>query len=103
MRVYGRAPHPDDPQGRRREPERLVSDPAQEGRMATAAATPTEKATALKKVGWSVMLALALLLVLFAARYFSLDPAVYFPQQRAVYIAHTAVLLLHIGGAMLAA
>lgn len=52
--------------------------------------------------GWGVMSFLALLMVLLASRYLTLDPAVYFPQQRAVYVAHTAGILLHIVGGMTA-
>src|SRR3954447_9334966 len=73
------------------------------GAMATAAQAPTANRHVVKRVGWGVMLALALVLVLFAARYFSLNPAVYFPQQRAVYVANTPILLLHISGPILAA
>ncbi len=56
----------------------------------------------LKNVGWSVMLLLALLMFVLASRYLTFDPEVYFPEQRAVYIAHTFGLMLHIVGAMLA-
>lgn len=56
----------------------------------------------LKRVGWGVMLLLALLLFVLASNYLTLDPEVYFPQQRAVYIAHTFGIISHIVGAMLA-
>ena len=56
----------------------------------------------LKKVGWTIMLLLAVLLFLIASRYLSLDPETYFPEQKAVYMAHTTMLLMHILGAMLA-
>ncbi len=56
----------------------------------------------LKSVGWSVMTLLALLMFILASRYLTLNPEVYFPEQRAVYLAHTAGILIHIMGAMLA-
>lgn len=56
----------------------------------------------LKKVGWGTMTTLALLLFLVASRYLTLNPAVYFEEQKAVYIAHTAEILIHVMGAMLA-
>jgi uncharacterized membrane protein len=57
----------------------------------------------LKKVGWSLMSLLALLMFLLASRYLLFDPEeVYFPEQKAVYLAHTAGILTHIAGAMLA-
>ena len=56
----------------------------------------------LKKVGWGLMLILALLMFLFASRYLTLNPEVFFPEQRAVYIAHTTGILIHIVGSMLA-
>jgi uncharacterized membrane protein len=62
---------------------------------------PTSKGL-LKNVGWSVMLLLALLMFVLASRYLTFNPEVYFPEQRAVYIAHTFGLMLHIVGAMLA-
>jgi len=52
--------------------------------------------------GWGVMSFLALLMVLLASRYLTLDPTVYFPQQRAVYVAHIAGILMHIVGGMTA-
>ena len=55
-----------------------------------------------KKIGWAVMTFLALLLFLLASRYLTLNPDVYFPEQKVIYMAHTAMLLMHIIGAMLA-
>ena len=40
------------------------------------------------KVGWGLMLFLALGIALASSRYLSLNPNVYFPQQRAIYIAN---------------
>ncbi|MFI9273533.1 DUF2306 domain-containing protein [Kitasatospora sp. NPDC052896] len=48
------------------------------------------------------MTVLATVTALVASRYFTLDPATFLPQQRAVYLAHLAPLLLHIGGGVLA-
>jgi uncharacterized membrane protein len=62
---------------------------------------PTSKGI-LSKVGWSVMLLLALLMFVLASRYLTFNPEVYFPEQRAVYIAHTFGIMSHIVGAMLA-
>ena len=55
-----------------------------------------------RKIGWSVMTFLAALVFLVAGRYLTLNPEVYFPEQRIVYLAHTTALLMHIVGAMLA-
>ncbi|HVG97024.1 MAG TPA: DUF2306 domain-containing protein [Chloroflexota bacterium] len=58
----------------------------------------------LRAAAWVVLLLLALLLVVFvAAPYLTLNPAVYFAEQRAVYVAHTAGITTHVAGAMLAA
>jgi uncharacterized membrane protein len=56
----------------------------------------------LKRVGWGLMFVLALLMFLLASRYLTLNPDVYFPQQRAVYLAHTVGIITHILGGMLA-
>ena len=58
--------------------------------------------TTVRWTGWGVMSFLALLMVMLASRYLTLDPAVYFPQQRAVYMAHTAGILMHIVGGIAA-
>ena len=55
----------------------------------------------MKKAGWGLMFFLALLMFILAGRYLTLNPEVYFPEQKAVYIAHTAGLLIHIIGAIL--
>jgi uncharacterized membrane protein len=71
--------------------------------MATNAIVSASPRGILKKVGWSVMILLALLMFLMALRYLIFDPEqVYFEPQRAVYFAHTAGILTHIAGAMLA-
>jgi uncharacterized membrane protein len=46
------------------------------------------------KIGWGLLLVGAVLLVLFAARYYTFDPDVYF--QRDVYQARTLGLMIHI-------
>jgi uncharacterized membrane protein len=46
------------------------------------------------KIGWSLLLVGAVLLALFAARYYTFDPAVYF--QPDVYEARTLGLMIHI-------
>ena len=56
----------------------------------------------LKKVGWSVMLLLAIMMFVLASRYLTLNPEVYFPQQRAVYITHITGILVHVIGSMVA-
>lgn len=55
-----------------------------------------------KKIGWGLMLLLAILLFMLASRYLSMDPNVYFSEQREVYIANPIPLLMHIAGSMLA-
>jgi uncharacterized membrane protein len=44
----------------------------------------------------------SLSIVLVAGRYLTLNPDVYFPQQRAVYLANTAAIVAHVVGGMLA-
>jgi hypothetical protein len=48
------------------------------------------------------MLLLATLLFVLASRYLSMDPNVYFSEQREVYITNPIPLLMHIAGSMLA-
>jgi len=62
----------------------------------------SQKAGLLKKTGWSIMLFLAVLVFLFASRYLTLDPNVFFPEQKMVYMAHLTMLLTHIVASMLA-
>jgi len=64
--------------------------------------TVRSKSGVMKKVGWAVMTLLAVLIFLMAGRYLTFNPEVYFSEQKAVYIAHTAMLIMHIVGAMLA-
>jgi len=48
------------------------------------------------------MTLLSLSIVLLASRYLTLDPDVFFPQQRAVYLANTAAIVAHVVGGVLA-
>jgi uncharacterized membrane protein len=50
------------------------------------------------KIGWSLLLVGAVLMALLAARYYTLDPEVYFPRQRGVYEDKTLGLMVHISG-----
>ena len=54
------------------------------------------------KVGWGLLLFLAVLMALIGLRYFVYGSAAYFPRQREVYEARTFGLLVHIGAMMLA-
>lgn len=63
---------------------------------------PSQLTSLLKLIGWILMLLLAALLFVLASRYLSLDPDVYFSEQREVYIANTIPLLMHVAGSMLA-
>jgi uncharacterized membrane protein len=62
----------------------------------------SQKLGFLKKIGWSVMLFGAMLVALVVSRYLTLDPDVYFPEQKAVYMAHIAILIVHVVASILA-
>ncbi len=64
--------------------------------------TNKSKPSFISRLGWVVMTFLAMLLFLFAGRYLTLNPDVFFSEQKLVYMAHTTMLILHIVGAMLA-
>ena len=64
--------------------------------------TIKSKPSFLSRLGWVVMTFLAMLVFLFASRYLTLNPDVFFSEQKLVYMAHTTMLILHIVGAMLA-
>jgi hypothetical protein len=53
-------------------------------------------------VSWGIMTVLALGMALVASRYFSLNPDVFFPQQRDIYVAHQVGIMAHIVGGVLA-
>lgn len=65
-------------------------------------AVPPSNGGLLKKIGWSAMTILALLMFLIASRYLTLNPEVYFEEQKAIYISHMVGILSHVMGAMLA-
>lgn len=54
------------------------------------------------KIGWGLMTFFSLLTVLAVSRYLTLDPDVFFPEQRAIYFAHLTALVLHVSGGMVA-
>ena len=54
------------------------------------------------KIGWGLMTFLSLGIVLVVSRYLTLNPKVFFPQQRVVYLAHMTGIVTHIVGGMLA-
>lgn len=56
----------------------------------------------LYKFLWGLMTLLSLLTVLLASRYLTLDPDVFFPEQRTIYLAHLTALMLHVIGSMMA-
>jgi len=62
----------------------------------------SQKPGLLKKTGWSIMLFLAVLVSLYASLYLTLDPEVFFPKQKMVYMAHITMLIIHIVASMLA-
>lgn len=64
--------------------------------------TKSKKSGVLKKTGWAVMLLLAVLVSLVVSRYLTLDPDVFFPEQRAVYLAHLTFVVVHVVASMLA-
>ncbi len=53
-------------------------------------------------IGWGLMLFLALGITLVSSRYLTLNPAVYFPEQRVIYIANTVAIVGHVAGGVLA-
>jgi uncharacterized membrane protein len=55
-----------------------------------------------QKIGWAFLLLLAIFPVVVSSGYLSMDPENFFEQQRAVYVAHLAMLMTHIVGSMLA-
>lgn len=63
---------------------------------------PSQKPSLLKKIGWFMMLFLAMLVSLMVSRYLTLNPDVYFPEQKAVYMAHITMLIVHVVASMLA-
>lgn len=64
--------------------------------------TIKSKPSFLSRLGWVVMTFLALMLFMLASRYLTLNPDVFFPEQKLVYMAHITMIALHVAGAMLA-
>jgi uncharacterized membrane protein len=58
--------------------------------------------TARTKIGWGLLLFGAVVLALFAAKYYTFNSDVYFDRQKAVYEDKTFWLMLHISGMMFA-
>lgn len=56
----------------------------------------------IRPTGWGLMLFLALGIALVSSRYLTADPAVYFPEQKLVYMAHTVGILAHVAGSIVA-
>ncbi|MGW6917148.1 DUF2306 domain-containing protein [Kitasatospora sp. NPDC054939] len=55
-----------------------------------------------RTAAWVAMTVLALLTVLFSARYLTLDPDTFLEEQRAVYLANLVPLVVHVGGGLVA-
>jgi len=64
--------------------------------------TQTRKPRRFNKFGWTMMLLLAAFTALITSRYLTLNPDEYFPEQKLVYMAHIAILIVHIVSSMLA-
>ncbi|RKE22419.1 DUF2306 domain-containing protein [Streptomyces sp. TLI_171] len=62
----------------------------------------TPASRAVRRTGRIAVPTLALLVAAVSARYFTLDDRTFLPEQRTVYLAHLAPLLLHIGGGVTA-
>jgi uncharacterized membrane protein len=62
----------------------------------------SKKMSPRQKIGWAFLLLLAVYPVLVSSGYLSMDPENFFPQQRAVYVAHLTMLMTHIIASMLA-
>jgi len=62
----------------------------------------SKKPGILKKIGWVFLLLFAAFPVLISTGYLTMNPENFFEEQRAVYVAHLAMLMVHIVGAMLA-
>ncbi len=63
---------------------------------------PAGRFGVLHRTGRAAVAVLALLVAAFSARYFTLDPDTFLAEQRTVYLAHLAPLLLHVGGGVTA-
>ena len=56
----------------------------------------------LRNIGWGLMTFLSIGIVIVASRYLSMDPNVYFPNQREVYMAQQFGIMAHVIGGILA-
>ncbi|WP_199881272.1 DUF2306 domain-containing protein [Streptomyces sp. CB03911] len=56
----------------------------------------------LRRAGWIAITASATAIALLSARYFTLDPDSFLPEQRVTYLANLAPLMLHVGGGVVA-
>ncbi|MFF3595369.1 DUF2306 domain-containing protein [Kitasatospora indigofera] len=56
----------------------------------------------LRRAGWIAVTASATAIGLLSARYFTLDPDSFLPEQRVTYLANLAPLILHVGGGVVA-
>ncbi|MCX5215100.1 DUF2306 domain-containing protein [Kitasatospora sp. NBC_00240] len=56
----------------------------------------------LRRAGWIAITASATAIGLLSARYFTLDPDSFLPEQRVTYLADLAPLMLHVGGGVVA-
>ena len=54
------------------------------------------------RITWGALAFLSLAIALVSSRYFTMNPDVYFPEQQAVYIRNTTLLLVHIVGGVTA-
>jgi uncharacterized membrane protein len=55
-----------------------------------------------KRIAWGLMTLASLTIVLVVSPYLTRDPEVFFPEQRATYLAHLNILVTHVAGAMVA-
>jgi hypothetical protein len=62
----------------------------------------SKKMSRKQKIGWAFLLLLAVYPVLVSSGYLTMNPENFFPQQRAVYMAHLMFLMTHIIASMLA-
>lgn len=56
----------------------------------------------LASVAWWLIVLSSLAIVVVASRYLTLNPDVFFPQQRAIYVANRLALVAHVAGGMVA-
>jgi uncharacterized membrane protein len=64
--------------------------------------SPKEARMLRKRIAWGLMTLASLYILYTVSSYLTLDPEVFFPEQRATYLAHLGVLFTHVAGAMVA-